>query len=317
MVKQIYDILITPPGHLSIHLVLTLSVIVTLQSVVSRRHNNKSTETLGANKIELEEVTRLQEDLAIANSRVQDLEKGIELSDQLTASECKQITNFTQDLHQPMASIVGYTDLLMSENAGVLGALQLKLLERIKASTKVLNSLVEDMIQKSGLDEIIQKPVDIGAVIDNAIANVTSLIKEKSLVLRINLPEVMPKLKINQDVFQQIITYLLENACLATPVEGTISLRVQLEDYEEQPYLLTQVIDSGGGIAPGDLRKVFARTYRDENPEIKGVGDTGVGLSLAKILTDVQGGRIWVDTEPEQTSTFSVLLPIWSDYKTR
>ena len=75
-------------------------------------------------------------------------------------------------------------------------------------------------------------------------------------------------------------------------------------------YVLIQVKDSGGGIPSEDLSRVFTRLYRDDNVLIQGVGDTGVGLSIAKTLTEAQRGRIWVETDAGVGSTFSVLLPI-------
>lgn len=77
-----------------------------------------------------------------------------------------------------------------------------------------------------------------------------------------------------------------------------------------QEFILLQVRDSGGGIAEEDLPRVFTRLYRAENVLIQGVGDTGVGLSLAKTLTEANGGRIWVQSEPGVGATFSVLLPV-------
>ena len=68
--------------------------------------------------------------------------------------------------------------------------------------------------------------------------------------------------------------------------------------------------DTGGGIPAEDIGRVFTRLYRADNVLIQGVGDTGVGLSIAKTLTEAQKGRIWVDTQPGVGSTFSVLLPI-------
>ena len=66
-----------------------------------------------------------------------------------------------------------------------------------------------------------------------------------------------------------------------------------------------QVTDSGGGIPAEDLPRVFTRLYRADNVLIQGVGDTGVGLSIAKTLTEAQKGRIWVETKPGVGSTFS------------
>jgi len=55
---------------------------------------------------------------------------------------------------------------------------------------------------------------------------------------------------------------------------------------------------------------VFSRKYRAENPLIQGLGDTGVGLSIVKALVEAHGGQIWVNSKPDETTTFSVLIPI-------
>jgi signal transduction histidine kinase len=87
-------------------------------------------------------------------------------------------------------------------------------------------------------------------------------------------------------------------------------LRVQTKEEEGREYVLLQVTDTGGGIPAEDLPRVFTRLYRADNVLIQGVGDTGVGLSIAKTLTEAQKGRIWVESEIGKGSTFSVLLPI-------
>jgi signal transduction histidine kinase len=109
---------------------------------------------------------------------------------------------------------------------------------------------------------------------------------------------------------QQILIHLLQNAGAATQFEGTIRLKVQTRNEDGMDFILIQVTDSGGGIAPEDLPRVFTRLYRADNVLIQGIGDTGVGLSIAKTLTEAQHGRIWVESEPGTGSTFSVLLPI-------
>ena len=109
---------------------------------------------------------------------------------------------------------------------------------------------------------------------------------------------------------QQILIHLLQNVGAATPVEGTIKLKVQTTTDDGKDYVLIQVTDSGGGIPEADLSRVFTRLYRADNVLIQGVGDTGVGLSIAKTLTEAQHGRIWVESQPGAGATFSVLLPL-------
>jgi two-component system sensor histidine kinase VicK len=104
---------------------------------------------------------------------------------------------------------------------------------------------------------------------------------------------------------------LLKNAGSASPQEGEIMLRANTQITEDhQEFVLIQVADQGGGIPKEDLPRVFSRLYRADNPLVEGLGDTGVGLSIAKTLVEAHNGRIWVDTETGKGSTFSVLLPL-------
>jgi signal transduction histidine kinase len=83
-----------------------------------------------------------------------------------------------------------------------------------------------------------------------------------------------------------------------------------LQKEADKDFLSIQVTDGGGGIASEDVARVFSRRYRAEHSLIQGVGDTGVGLSIAKALVEAQNGRIWVETDPGAGSTFSLLMPV-------
>src|SRR5260221_13992107 len=70
------------------------------------------------------------------------------------------------------------------------------------------------------------------------------------------------------------------------------------------------VRDLGGGIPSEEQGRVFSRLYRADNPLIQGLGDTGVGLSIARALTEAHGGRIWVESSPGVGSTFKLVIPL-------
>jgi signal transduction histidine kinase len=110
---------------------------------------------------------------------------------------------------------------------------------------------------------------------------------------------------------------LLSNAIKCTPVGGTIEISAAQytegnEDAteEETQFLQVSLSDSGGGIAEKDLERVFERFYRAERPLIEGLGETGVGLAIVKSLVEAHGGRVWVESEIGDGSTFHFLLPV-------
>lgn len=264
----------------------------------------------------LEEMSRLQNQLADSNLKLMEMERGPAAAPRAT-EQVEVIASISQELRQPMSSIIGYTDLLLGESVGILGALQRKFVERIKASTERIGTLIEDMIQLNTMEtELVGlKPetVDLNAIIDNAMSYTSSQVREKNISMHLELPKKLSSIHADREALQQIFVHLLQNAGAATPVEGKIRLKVETRNEAGQDYVLIQVSDTGGGIPTEDLPRVFTRLYRADNVLIQGVGDTGVGLSIAKTLTEAQHGRIWVESEPGVGATFSVMLPISQD----
>ena len=263
----------------------------------------------------LKEVALLQNQLAEANIKLMETEKGTSVV--RPTEQAEVVASISQELRQPMSSIVGYTDLLLGESVGILGALQRKFVERIKSSTERISNLINDLIQvttlESGLNELKPEPVDLNLIIDNAMTYTSSQVREKNISMHLDLPKNISSIHADREALQQILIHLLQNAGAASPNEGTVRLRVQTRSEDGREYVLLQVSDTGGGIPAEDLPRVFTRLYRADNVLIQGVGDTGVGLSIAKTLTEAQNGRIWVETESGKGSTFSVLLPISTD----
>lgn len=292
--------------------------IARLQDENEALHKSPAAAAAGADQMErelrltLQEVARLQNTLADSNVKILELEKRPTAA--ISNEQAEVIASISQELRQPMSSIIGYTDLLLGESVGILGALQHKFLERIKASTERIGSLVEDLIQittlESGRFELKPEPIDLNLIVDNAMAYTSTQLREKNITLRLDTASAPSNFQADRESLQQIMIHLLQNAGAATLNEGTITLRMHAQQEEGQQYLLMQVSDTGGGIPAEDIPRVFARRYRADNVLIQGLGDTGVGLSIAKTLAEAQNGRIWVETEMGNGSTFSALLPI-------
>jgi signal transduction histidine kinase len=260
------------------------------------------------------EISRLKRELFTAESTLKRIE-GQEKPAAATQEQSEIIASISQELRQPMSSITGYTDLLLGESAGILGALQRKFLERIKSSTERMGGLLDDLIQLSanadGHTRFDPTMVDVNAVIDDAIAMCIAQLREKNIVLRVDIPDALPPIVADRDGMMQILVHLLSNAGAASDIEGEIALHASLKKEEGgTDYILIQVSDTGGGISKQDLPRVFSRMYRADNALIQGLGDTGVGLSIVKTLVEAHNGRIWVDSEMGRGSTFSILLPV-------
>ncbi len=225
------------------------------------------------------------------------------------------VVSIATDLRQPMSSIVGYTDLLLGEQAGIIGALQRQFLERIKSSSERINTLLNDLVRVTALDtgkfEFAPTQVDVTAVLEDAITDSSSRFREKSIALRMDIAEDLPPLEADRDSLYEIMQHLFTNAALASREGGEVEVAAAMDDENGAlPILNISVRDSGEGIPTAELGRVFSRIYRDDNPLIPGTGDAGIGLSIAKTLVEANGGRIWVDSVQGEGSTFNVLLPV-------
>ena len=302
------------------------SYIAELQAEIKRLKESRPAKATSSSEVE-----HLEAELRLALEEIAHLKKIIFEKDQkyleleshpstapLAGENIEQINSISQELRQPLSSITGYTDLLLGESIGILGALQRKFLERVKASTERMGTLVDELMEKVVMQsgDLIgeQQSVDLSPVIDEAIALSMAQLREKDIALRVDLPEKLPGISADREALQQILLHLLQNAGSATPPEGQISLHASLtRENSDQDFILLQVTDTGEGILPEDLPRVFSRLYRAGNTPIQGVGDTGIGLAVAKALVEAQKGRIWIDTQLSRGSTFSVLLPVYAE----
>lgn len=263
----------------------------------------------------LEEVARLQNALANANMRIVELQSSPGQSANLNIKDTEAILSIIQELRQPVSSVIGYTDLLINESTASLSAQQRKFLERIRSSSDRMQTLLDDLLQTSVFNispiDLAPQQLDVETLLDQAITDMADLLREKEINLLIELPPDLPTFYADRDALHQVLIHLLQNAGSATPPEGNITVKVKIEQGEKNTlFLLFQITDEGGGIAADELSRVFSRRLKNDVPPIRGVGDSGVGLAIAKTLVEAHGGRIWVESDGEKTSTFSILLPV-------
>lgn len=240
------------------------------------------------------------------------------------------LLSIAQELRTPMSSIMGYTELLLSESVGILGALQRQFLQRVQANSNRLARLVQDLVSITALDadefKIQPATIDMLGVIEDAITEAGAQFREKGITLHMNLEDDLPRIRADRDAMHQVLMQLLSNAYLASPPDGEVRIAAHyLRDFElpfpeeaeagatHADVLYVSVTDQGGGVPRDQQQRVFGRFYRADNPLIEGLGDTGVGLSIAKTLVEAHGGQIWLESQTGEGSTFQFILPLTSE----
>ncbi len=227
----------------------------------------------------------------------------------------ESIVSMAHEFRTPMTAIAGYTDLLMGEQAGILNEMQLQFLERVKANVEQLGHLLNDLIRVASPDsrpiELSPQLVNLIEIVEEAIMGLAARFRDRRLAVQLDLPPEYALVRADHDSLYQIILRLLSNAALCSREGSEVAVRAlpYTDDKAQQAYVQIMVVDTGGGIVPDDYTRVFRRLYRANQPLIQGMGETGIGMAVAKTLVEANGGRIWVESQPNAGSTFSFILP--------
>jgi PAS domain S-box-containing protein len=220
------------------------------------------------------------------------------------------ISTVSHELRTPMTSIKGYTDLLFMGVAGPLTEQQKRFLTIIKNNADRLANLVSDVLDisriESGRVRLNLQAVSLKEVMDEITLAFEHRIREKGLNYTVDIPDDLPPLRADKDRLAQILTNLVGNACQYTPEGGSVLVTARAIGDMVQ----IDVKDTGIGIAPEDLPRIFDRFFRADHPMIRDTAGTGLGLSITKAFVEMHGGRIWVQSELGKGSTFSFTIPI-------
>jgi signal transduction histidine kinase len=172
-----------------------------------------------------------------------------------------------------------------------------------------LAALVTDLAEVSQIEagrlKIRPEPLDLRTAAEDTVASLANLIEEKELRVEIAPVLTAPVVQGDYKRVVQILTNLIGNACRYTPVGGQITVSFQPVD----GIMLTTVRDTGIGVRPDELERIFERFYRSDDPLVRDQRGTGLGLSIAKSLVELHGGRIWVESEVGKGSEFGFTLP--------
>ena len=220
------------------------------------------------------------------------------------------LANMSHELRTPLNAIIGFSDVMLGGMAGPLADNQREFLGDIRESGKHLLSLINDILDLSKIEagkmELHLASFDMASAIANALALVRGRAERHGVRLETQIDPAVAEITADERKFKQILLNLLTNAVKFTPKGGTVSLSVARADdgYE------ICVRDTGIGIAPEDVDKVFDEFRQVGTDTERQAEGTGLGLSLTKRLVELHGGAIGVTSAPGQGSTFTFTLPV-------
>ncbi|MEJ5312125.1 MAG: GAF domain-containing sensor histidine kinase [Anaerolineae bacterium] len=260
-------------------------------------------------KSKLELVTRVADNIAIAieNARL------YEALRQANLTKSEFVTLMAHELRTPMACILGYSDMLKNGMAGALTSQQEEFVDNIAQSINRIIAVVDDLSDISEIEagrlRLSLRNVDFTSVLDEAMGRFRQDAEKKRLRYTRESWDGLPQAYADPDRLKQILTILLRNAIQYTPEEGAVTVRAWLSA-DEPDFIRCAVSDTGIGISPENQLRLFTKFFRGVDPNSENQSGTGLGMTIAKNLVEMHGGRIWLESAPGKGSTFFFTIPI-------
>ena len=266
-----------------------------------------ATQAVAAGDLEQQVQVRSRDELGELatsfNSMSADLARSQTLRRQMTV-------DIAHELRTPISVILSHVDAI---DDGVLPASE-ETFDVIRGEAQRLERLVEDLRTLSRADAgeltMIRRKVSLQSILNQALSAHRPLARERNIELIADLEQNLPQIFIDPDRINQVLSNLLTNALRHTEPGGSIQLKAE----KQEGIVELRIRDSGPGIPPDELQRVFDRFYRIDKSRQRETGGSGLGLAIAKSIIENHGGTIHAESSPGQGATFVILLPIESKH---
>jgi PAS domain S-box-containing protein len=231
-----------------------------------------------------------------------------DLSEEVRLEEEKSdlVATISHELRTPMATVYGAATTLLHRDDELDREQRHKLLEMLAAEAKRLADITEEVLLTSQLDHgevrVDQQPIEVGEVVQTTITTMESQLQ--AVTLDVEIPRELPAAAGDADRLRQVLVNLLDNAVKYSDADR-VWVAVEVADGQ----IFIAVGDEGRGIAMADRERIFEKFYRADPQLRHAPSGTGLGLYIARELTQRMGGSLAVTSEPGRGSTFTVALP--------
>lgn len=222
------------------------------------------------------------------------------------------LASMSHELRTPLNSIINFTRFVADGDTGEVNAEQKDLLNEVIGSGVHLLNLINDVLDMSkieagSLNLFIEDNVNLESLLNSTLSTGRSLLTDKSVKLEKHIDENLPLIRADRQRILQILLNIMSNACKFTQ-QGEIVLSATRKKDE----IVISIKDTGPGIAPEDEAVVF-QAFKQTSTGLRQAGGTGLGMPIAKNLTEAHGGRMWLESQLGKGTTFYVALPVKSE----
>jgi len=242
-------------------------------------------------------------------ARTADLTEALRAATAAERTRFDFMANVTHELRTPLNSIIGFAELLKDEVTGPLNAKQAAFVADILAGGRQLAALVEGILEMSRLDAagraLEREPVDIGAALQERVTAHREAARSRRVSIALEVAVDGCSAALDRKALRRMLDALIENAVKFSDEGGRVAVRVR----SVQDMIEIAVADTGIGIAPEDLGRLFKPLTQLDAGRARRHAGVGLGLALARRLAELHGGSIEVASEPGKGSTFTLRLP--------
>jgi signal transduction histidine kinase len=264
-----------------------------------------------AKQIEAQSVD-LQRNSALLEERTHQLELARDAAEAANSSKSQFLANMSHELRTPLNAIIGYSDLLIEEAEELEAQDLVPDLDKIRSSGKHLLGLINDVLDLSKIEagkmEMALETFEVRDVVSAVAAMVRPLVEKNGNVFELTIDEDIGTMHADLTRVRQILLNLLGNASKFTS-KGTVSLSVTREEKKDREWIVFAVRDSGIGMTPEQLSRLFQPFTQADPSTTRKYGGTGLGLSISQRLSRLMNGTISVVSEPGMGSIFTVRIP--------
>lgn len=241
--------------------------------------------------------------------RTQQLEEALERATESDRLKSEFLANMSHELRTPLNSIIGFSRVILKGIDGPITDLQRTDLTAIYNSGIHLLSLINDILDLSKIEagrlELNKEAVDLGPVVKGVLDTCAPLVQDKPVLLQDKVPTDLSQVYADPTRVRQIILNLVSNAIKFTD-RGSVTVGARQEGAD----VIVSINDTGVGIDPKNIEAVFEPFRQVARKMERRTAGTGLGLAISQRFVEMHGGRIWVESEPGQGSTFFFTLPI-------
>jgi signal transduction histidine kinase len=238
---------------------------------------------------------------------------------QANVAKSEFVSLVAHELKNPMTSIKGYAELLAAGAVGPMTEMQSNFLGTIRSNIERMKTIVEDLNDNSKIEagrlRLDFKAVSLAEVTETVVRSTRRQIDDKKQAMNVELPETLPKIWADRTRIEQILINLVSNSNKYTQEGGQIAIVAEKTANTWDPQGAATVVhiwvkDDGLGMTPEDQKKIFQKFFRSEDDQARKSPGTGLGLNITKSLVEMQGGRIWFESEFRKGTTFHITVPV-------